>query len=507
MLVIADAPFIVMRFVMPALSVATAAGMVTAGITVGVIVSKNIDAFTNTKIVLQSSGSIVTNRFIEPNELALFYNVLQTMDVFVADVKSVLTAKFGEKFVNVELTTFTPTPVVTSNNETQSASRKKRFTPNEPGGSPLGRKLSTPSTGDDGSKPTGTYDSESTGGYGSESTGSTPYDNCTLIIKALYCGDTSDRIILNCNNQTVSITNCTSVGADVLKCIDMVVPNCTWSGYMNEAVICNSQEIKVLSNCSNRWDANITSPAPNTNSATSTTTNTRSTTTSTAPTSDSTASTNTTRPSTTNGSKFPTTTLASTTSNPTSTGTASASTTNSPTSTTTASASTVAATTTSFDSNTNQPVPPANATVRRSIITSNMFIYFAVTPAESESILVSDIIDALNNLNPSIILMTVRQEPSPQPSSFNKTLSKVEPPTKVDKDLSALASQSGIPSSLQDSVNEAAQEALAIAKASGLFSDETTSGTTPGIIAVTTAAKTVVKTETSTTTDVTGEVV
>jgi len=113
MLMIANAPLLVTRIIIPVLSVATAIDTIIAGIVLGVIVGKQ---FKNTQIVIRSPTIIVLNRLIEPNELTFFYNVPETMDVVVGDMKQVLKIRFGNQFVNVEFTNFSSTPNVTSNN-------------------------------------------------------------------------------------------------------------------------------------------------------------------------------------------------------------------------------------------------------------------------------------------------------------------------------------------------------------------------------------------------------
>ena len=82
MVTIINAPALLKHIIMPTISIETAIGMVTAGITLGVIVSQQVASFRDSEIVLQSSATIVLNRFIEPNELPFFYDVLQTMMSF-----------------------------------------------------------------------------------------------------------------------------------------------------------------------------------------------------------------------------------------------------------------------------------------------------------------------------------------------------------------------------------------------------------------------------------------
>ena len=103
---------------------------------------------------------------------------------------------------------------------------------------------------------------------------------------------------------------------------------------------------------------------------------------------------------------------------------------------------------------------PLNATSQPSIISSTMLLYFAVQ--RTESISVEDIIATLKNLQPPITLYTRCEKSSSETSSFNSTLSKVQPPTKVDLDLTAVENQSSISDSLKQTVNDAAAAAAAI---------------------------------------------
>ncbi len=105
------------HIIMPIISVTTAVGTVAVDITVAVIVSQHIADFLNSKVVLQSPAIIVLDRLLESNELPFFYDVLETMDVFLKDVERVLRTGFGNQFVKVEFKKFSPTPIVTSNNK------------------------------------------------------------------------------------------------------------------------------------------------------------------------------------------------------------------------------------------------------------------------------------------------------------------------------------------------------------------------------------------------------
>ncbi len=116
------------HIIMPVISVATTAvGTVAADIIVAVIVSQHIADFLNSKVVLQSPATIVLNKFLESNELLFFYDVLETMDVFLEDVERVLHTGFENQFVKVEFKNFSPTPIVTSNNKLLTIERTSHY--------------------------------------------------------------------------------------------------------------------------------------------------------------------------------------------------------------------------------------------------------------------------------------------------------------------------------------------------------------------------------------------
>ncbi|CAF1127948.1 unnamed protein product [Rotaria magnacalcarata] len=118
MLMIINDPTIFMRITMMTLSVATGVGVVTSGVVVGTIVSKQILAFNN--VLLISSATIVLNRYLEPIETPVFYDVLTTIKLFISDVENVLTKKFGEGFVHLEIMSFSSELAI-------SSSRKRNF--------------------------------------------------------------------------------------------------------------------------------------------------------------------------------------------------------------------------------------------------------------------------------------------------------------------------------------------------------------------------------------------
>ncbi|CAF4269526.1 unnamed protein product, partial [Rotaria socialis] len=127
MLMIINDPTIFMRIVMMIMSVATGVGVVTSGIVVGTIVSKQIAEFQNTEVVLKSQATIVLNRYLELIELPLFYDVLTTLTLFNNDVETVLTAKFGENFAHLEIVSFPPTLKITSSRKRRSRSKRRFF--------------------------------------------------------------------------------------------------------------------------------------------------------------------------------------------------------------------------------------------------------------------------------------------------------------------------------------------------------------------------------------------
>ena len=88
------------------LTVTTLVSVVAASISVGVIVAQQINSFQNQKIVLQSPATIILNRFIEAYELPLFYDAVGTMTMFLESIKQVLRDRFGDKFLNIEVQSF-----------------------------------------------------------------------------------------------------------------------------------------------------------------------------------------------------------------------------------------------------------------------------------------------------------------------------------------------------------------------------------------------------------------
>jgi len=117
MVLLANAPSLFSHVIMPTVSVATAIGMITAGIVLGVVVSRQL---ADTTVVLQSEVTLVLNRDLQQNELALFYNPLGTVDIVLESVQEILKSNFEDNFVNLELIAFSPTLEITSNNTNNS---------------------------------------------------------------------------------------------------------------------------------------------------------------------------------------------------------------------------------------------------------------------------------------------------------------------------------------------------------------------------------------------------
>jgi hypothetical protein len=104
---------------------------------------------------------------------------------------------------------------------------------------------------------------------------------------------------------------------------------------------------------------------------------------------------------------------------------------------------------------------PLDATGQTSIVSSKVILYFAVK--NGQSISVEDILATLKNVQPSIALYTACRQSSSQTSSFNSTLSNVQPPTAVNVDLTAIENQPSISDTLKQTVSagaEAAQQKL-----------------------------------------------
>ncbi|CAF2745464.1 unnamed protein product [Rotaria sp. Silwood2] len=125
MLAIINDPTLFMRIAMMTISVGTGVGIVVSGITVGVIVTQQLKYFQETTIVLQSPATIVLDRYIDANELPLFYNALDATDVFISDTKKVLNARFGDKFVNLMVSNFSATPKIQSSRRKKFISKRK----------------------------------------------------------------------------------------------------------------------------------------------------------------------------------------------------------------------------------------------------------------------------------------------------------------------------------------------------------------------------------------------
>jgi len=367
--------FLLSHHVMMALTVATALSVVAAGISVGVIVGRETIFQTNL-IVLQSPGSIILNRFIESYELPLYYDAIGTMNVFLASIKQVLTARFGAEFVNIELTYFSPTPTIASNDSQNSIIETKLVRRDIGANPPFFSQQQMP----EGNTQTTTI------GYDGYTT-DVPCNNCTIFVSLPNCTYNSSSNVPGCINGTVSVHNCTCPQNSLLECINETVKvyNCT--NRINDTINCGNAIITIPNHCSS---------GPNGNTPTKTSTVTISTT-----------------------------------------------------------------TTSTISNNSSNCEAPLDATGQTSIVSSKVLLYFAVKNVQSIS--VEDILATLKNVQPSIALYTACRQSSSQTSSFNSTLSNVQPPTAVNVDLTAIENQPSISTSLQQTVSagaEAAQQQL-----------------------------------------------
>ncbi|CAF4206526.1 unnamed protein product [Rotaria sordida] len=106
------------RKILAGLILAAIACAVISGFVIAMILS---DRSQETTIVLQLPATIVLNRFIESYELPLFYNALDIMDIIVIDMKKLLNTTFEDKFVNLIVTYFSPTPNITKTTTIQTS--------------------------------------------------------------------------------------------------------------------------------------------------------------------------------------------------------------------------------------------------------------------------------------------------------------------------------------------------------------------------------------------------
>ncbi|CAF4649952.1 unnamed protein product, partial [Rotaria sp. Silwood2] len=381
-MIIAD-PTLFMRITMIVISVATTVGVVTSVIVAGIIVSKQNGFFLKSKIVLKLPAQVVLNRFIEPYELPLFYNALETMNICTEDIKKLLKTKFGDKFVNLKLIYFSPTPNFTYSEKKKLISKRKVLRQYD-GNSNSG-------------EPTATLQ---TAGK------STVYPTNSSIAE-----DTTSK------ENTNGFAHTTARISNAPQPVDM-----------KSSVIGFSS----ISEYTEDQNHQTTTPALYTSDQIS---------------------------------QFSSTTS------------------------------------TIFNINTSRCNTSHNATGQPSIISSKMFLYFQVR--NGETILVPEIIDALKDSKPTIVVFTRCGEPSTKKSSFNQTLSKIESPTQVNIDLEAIKTQPSIPSALQASVTKKAEEAVKAAIAANELllpiNTTTTTSTTPLSTTTTTTSTTLLSTTTITT--------
>ena len=437
MAMIVNDPSLVIRSVLSVVTASVAVGAIVSVIAVGVFVSKIATPFSTSEVVvLRSPTTIVLNRFILPIEVPLFYDVLETMNVSVADIKTVLTARFGSKFVTVQFLSFSATPNVTSKNA-KGALTRGDFRDN--------------------------LEKESVVVMGTEATSTGANDMARAIKETNNCDDSliyvtecslNDKEIYVCKESNGDALPCAEKGNDRIKCVENVTAsrNCSCA----EELIIHCKNITLtLPTCLTGASATFCESLHETTSSTSTlsaalttssTVSSISTTNSAATVSTISITTSTTMISQT--SITSSATLASTTSTTTSTLVPSTS-----------------ASTTAYSVSSSTPVSmttapcenPANGTGQTSIIISRMLLFFKVN--EGETILVEDIIDALSSLNTPIALLTTCGQASTQNSSFNRTLSRVEQPVRVNVDPVTLTREPSISASLAADVQTEAETA------------------------------------------------
>ncbi len=267
-------------------------------------------------------------------------------------------------------------------------------------------------------------------------------NNCSVLVRLKKC--TADVTEEDCLNKVISIENCRNAKNDIVQCVNETIQVYNCLDQMNDIIDCDNAIITTQHNCSNKTNLSTVTPS---------TTVIRTTSNTTIPI----TSTRTTRTIITSNTTIPITTTTITTES-------------SPLSTTTTTATVI------NNNNTNECKPSQNTTSKSSIVKSKMLLYFA--SKRSESISVDDIISALKTLKPTITLFTICGEASSQTSSFNSTLSIVEPLVQINKDVNLLANQPSISSALSDSVNASAFAAL---ESVGLKNVSRTTTVTPTI--------------------------
>jgi hypothetical protein len=255
MLILINPSAAFMKTLMTVVTAATAVSIVAATITIGVFAAKENGPFSVSMVVLQSPATIVLNRFIEPYELPLFYDAVATMDIFLADIKNVLTEGFKDKFITAQWKSFTSTPNVTSTQEKEFTLRKRFLSEKQSGGNDASAESTT-------STPLTTYE---TTDY---PTTTTSFDTCTdaLIKIKNYRDDHNNRSCVNikvplknCTNTTNApgMIDCLNIKELVFNCkndtavqnITVLVQNCSYIS--NHTIDCNNITIE-LTDCFNR---------------------------------------------------------------------------------------------------------------------------------------------------------------------------------------------------------------------------------------------------------------
>ena len=398
MALIANDPSIVIRSVLSVLTVAVAVGTIAGSIAVGIVVGKLQTPFTASEvIVVRSPATIVLNRFILSNEVPLFYNVVETMNISAMDIKTALTTKFGPKFIAVQFQSFSATPNVTSNDARDSFRREKslkdsRATSDVTTWKPAtGRSL-----------------------LGSDTTmakvARVKSSDCTdfsIVVTPCRLSDTCVRV---CDATTKYKLPCSNKDTDRIDCVrNVTASNNCFCNTSSWSVECSNLTI-TLTDCFDEvyktFCQSLKQPIPCPTPMTPTTSM------STSPTMI-----------TTNLTKTSTTVYSVT------------------------SPATVPPTTPPCENST-------NGTVRSSIIISQMFLFFKVK--ESESIPIEDILDALSNIKPSVALLTTCGQANVENSSFNRTLSRIEQPTQVNLNPDTLINEPSISTTLASNVTAAA---------------------------------------------------
>ncbi|UJR25702.1 hypothetical protein I4U23_007053 [Adineta vaga] len=220
-------PTLVIRIALMVVSVGTGVGVISAGIAIGVLVSRQDGILRESNVVLLSSANVALNRYIETNELALFYDAVDTMTMLADEVKEVLRQKFGDRFAHVQFETFSPTPNVTSN---------------DPKTTILEKKIDFGVSGDIFPPPVPIVIEHNTTSLN---------DSCKIVVSTFNCTkQSSDRSHMkHCDNIIFSINPCTKPDMDVLECVNQTVSIYNCSNSTDNIINCNDTTITVPENC------------------------------------------------------------------------------------------------------------------------------------------------------------------------------------------------------------------------------------------------------------------